>query len=125
MSVLARGDTAGGKTAAVADAVDVVDGRHFGIAGQQEIGVHGVRRAGFLHRADGGDESLTNYLAAEDPLPADLGAAAAKQVHFQRLKVEDGQKIVDGRGHGRQRLGRGSKGRLNLLCSGKIYKEAS
>ena len=45
VAVLARGDAPRGEALAVADAVDVVDDRDLGIAGQQEIGVHRMRRA--------------------------------------------------------------------------------
>ena len=46
MAVLARGDAPRGEALAVADAVDLVDDRHLGIAGQQEIGVQRMRRRG-------------------------------------------------------------------------------
>ena len=46
MAVLARGDAPRREALAVADAIDVVDDRHFGIARQQEIGVHASAAAG-------------------------------------------------------------------------------
>ena len=39
LPVLDRHHAAGGEAAAVADAVDLVDDRHLGIAAEQEIGV--------------------------------------------------------------------------------------
>ena len=99
MAVLARGDAPGGEALAVADAVDVVDDRHLGIARQQEIGVHGMRRPA-LDRAHGGDQRLADHLAAEHALPADLRAAAAEQVHLERLEIENVEQILDGGGHG-------------------------
>ena len=99
MAVLARGDAPRGETLAVADAVDVVDDRHLGIAGQQEIGVHGMRRPA-LDGAHRGDQRLADHLSAKDALPADLRRAAAEQVHLERLEIEDGEQILDGGGHG-------------------------
>ena len=49
----------------------------------------------------GRDEGLADHLAAEDPLPADLRAAAAIQVVLELFEVEDGQEIVDCAGHRR------------------------
>ena len=46
LPVLDRDHAPGGEALAVADAVDLVDDRHLGIAGQQEIGVQGMRRRG-------------------------------------------------------------------------------
>src|ERR1700688_4574232 len=42
--MLDRLDVARGEALAVADAVDLVDDRHFGIAAEQEIGVQRMRR---------------------------------------------------------------------------------
>jgi len=99
MAVLARGDPAGGKTFAVAHAVDVVDDRHFGVARQQEIGMHGMRRAAGIDRAHRGDQRLADHLAAEYALPAHLRRAAAKQIQVQVLEIEDAQKLLNGSGH--------------------------
>ncbi len=101
MAVLARGDAAGGEALAVADRVDVVDDRHLGVARQDEIGVHGMRRARGVDRAHGGDQRLPDHLAAEHALPAGLRRAAAEQVHVERLEIENGEQILDGGGHGR------------------------
>ncbi len=129
MAVLARGDAPRGEALAVADAIDVVDDRDLGIARQQEIGVHGMRRAA-LDRAHGGDQRLPDHLAAEHALPADLRRAAAEQVHLQRLEIEDVEQILDGGGHGGLRFGglgipRRSNNGLNLLCWRRLYKEAA
>src|SRR5215218_5175327 len=48
-------------------------------------------------------ERLPDNLAAEYALPTGLRAAAAKQIHLERLEVEDGQQILDRGGHGRFR----------------------
>ena len=49
--------------------------------------------------AAGRDQRLADHLAAEHALPADLGRAAAKQIHLDRLEIENGEKILDGGGH--------------------------
>jgi hypothetical protein len=77
MAVLARGDAPRGEALAVPHAIHVVDDRNLGIARQQEISVHGMRRPA-LDRAHGGDQRLPDHLAAEHTLPADLRAAAAE-----------------------------------------------
>ena len=98
MAVLAGKDAPRGETLAVADAVDVVDDRHFRIAAQQEIGVQRMGRP-VIDGAAGRDQRLTDHLAAEDALPADLRAAAAKEILLQRFEVEDVEEILDGGGH--------------------------
>ena len=99
MAMLDRHHAAGGEALAVANAVDLVDDRHLGIAGQQEVGVHRMRRSA-VDRPGGGDQRLADHLPAEHTLPADLRAAAAKQVDLERLKIEDGQQVLDGGRHG-------------------------
>jgi hypothetical protein len=99
--VLDRDDAPGGEALAVADAVDLVDDRYLGVAGQQEIRVQRVRRAAadVRHRPAGGDQRLADHLTAEHALPADLRRAATEQVHLERLEVEKGEELFDGRGH--------------------------
>ena len=46
--------------------------------------------------AAGRNQRLTNDLAAEHPLPALLRRAATKQVHLDRLEIENGDEILDG-----------------------------
>ena len=98
MPMLNRLHVPRGEALAVANALDVVDDRHFWIAGQNEISVHRMREPA-LDRAARGHQRLADHLAAEYPLPADLRRAPAKQVHLERLEVEDGQKFLDGGGH--------------------------
>ena len=53
-------------------------------------------------RLDGalrGDQRLGDGLAAEDALPVDLRAATAKQIVFQLLEVENGEKLLHGSRH--------------------------
>src|SRR5256885_14820006 len=52
-----------------------------------------------LDGAGGGDQRLTDDLAAEHALCADLRAGAAEQVHFELFEVEDGEEVCDGGGH--------------------------
>ncbi len=101
MAVLDRLDVAGGETLAVADAVDVVDDRHFGIAAEQEIGVQRMRRPRrhIVDGAAGRDQRLADDLAAEHPLPARLRRTAAKQIHFERFEIENINQFLDGGGH--------------------------
>ncbi len=100
MAVLDGDDTAGDEAFAVADAVDFVDDRHGRIARPHEIAVQGVGGAVGFDGSQGGNQRLTDHLAAKDALPADLRAAAAEKIVFERLQVEYGQQIVDGFGHG-------------------------
>ncbi len=51
-------------------------------------------RLAALDRLAGGVERLADDLAAEDPQPADAGAATPEQIAFQRLEVEDRQQGV-------------------------------
>src|ERR1700680_1482842 len=99
-TMLARRDAPRGETFAVADAVNIVDDRHLRVDGQQEISVQRMRWPAF-DRAAGCDQRLADHLAAEDALPADLRAAAAKEIFFQRFEVENVEEILDGGGHER------------------------
>ncbi|MCY1183832.1 hypothetical protein D9M73_244820 [compost metagenome] len=54
LALLDRRDPPGAEAATVAHAVDVVDHRHAGITGPQEIAVHGMHVAGFLQSLAGG-----------------------------------------------------------------------
>ena len=91
MTVLDRHHTAGGEAAAVADTVDLVDDRVFGIAGPHEIPVQGVYLALRFNGSLGCYQCLTDDLTAENALPADLGAYAAKQVYLDGLQIKGGQ----------------------------------
>jgi hypothetical protein len=42
---------------------------------------------------------LSDHLSAEDPLPARLRAVAAKQIHLDRLEIEDGNQVNQSFGH--------------------------
>ena len=52
-----------------------------------------------VDRAIGGDQRLADHLPAEHALPADLRAHAAKQIHLERLDVENGEELVEGAAH--------------------------
>src|SRR3954469_5139465 len=100
-AVLDRDDAPRAEAAPLAAAVDAVDDRHLGIATKQEVGVERMGMEGLhVHGPAGCDERLADHLAAEHALPADLRAAAAKQVVLKLFEVEDGEKIVDGARHG-------------------------
>lgn len=106
MPVLAGGDAAGGEALAVANAVDVVDQRHLRVAGQDEIGVHRMRRAARIDGSHGSHQRLPDHLTPVDALPARLRRAAPEQVHLERLEIEDVEEVFDGGWHGSYRIGR-------------------
>ena len=56
----------------------------------QRVGLEGLH----VHRPAGRDERLADHLATEHPLPANLWAAAAKQVLLEPFKVEYGEQII-------------------------------
>src|SRR3954453_3663851 len=102
MAVLDRDHAPRGEALAVADAIDLIDDRHLGIARQKKIGVQRMRRAAadLLDGATRRHQRLSDHLPAEDALPAGLRAPAAKQIYLERLEVEDGKQILDRGGHG-------------------------
>jgi hypothetical protein len=100
LAVLDRDHPAGGEALAVADAVDLVDDRDRGIATEHEIGVQRMRwPAADIDGAACRHQRLADDLPAEHTLAADLGGAAAKQVHLELLEVENAEQILEGRGH--------------------------
>ena len=56
-----------------------------------------------------GDQRLADHLPAEHALPARLRRAAPKQVHFERLEIEDGEDVLDIGGHGDSDFSRGER----------------
>ena len=101
LAVLDRLHPPRGEALAVAHALDVVDDRNLGIAGEQEIGVQRMRRPLLdVDGAAGRDQRLADHLAAEHPLPGHLRRAPAEHVHLELFEVEDVEKGLDG-GHGR------------------------
>ncbi len=101
VAVLDGDDAPGGEALAVADAVDLVDDRHLGIAAEHEIGVQRMRRPRrhVVDGAAGGDQGLADHLAAIDALPARLRRAATEQVFLERFEVEDVEDFLNGGGH--------------------------
>jgi hypothetical protein len=91
----------GGERPAVADAVDVVQDRDRRVAGTQEVGVERVDPALRVDGAGGGHEGLARDLAAEDPLAILVGLPAPEDVLLDLLEVEQLQKLVECRSHGR------------------------
>ena len=99
LAVLDRDDAAGGEALAVADAVDLIDDRHLGIAAEQEIGVQRMRRPCAT--------SSTVRQAATSAWPITwppntrcqptCGLAAAKQIHLERFEVEDREQVFESR----------------------------
>ncbi len=98
LAVLHRHHPARRKARAVADAIDLVDDRHAGIAGPHEIGMQGMHEAVLFHCALRRHQRLGDDLAAEHPLPAGLRAEAAIQVLLDRLDIENGDQLLHGGG---------------------------
>ena len=96
LAVLDGHDASGGERAAVADAVDLVEDRHVGIAGPQEVGVERVDGAPGLHGAGRRHERLAGHLAAEHPLALLVGREPSEDVDLDRLEVEQLHERVDG-----------------------------
>ena len=97
LAVLNGRDPAGRERPAVAQPVDLVDDRHRGIAGADEVRVQGMDGAVRVDRASGGDQSLPGDLAAEHPLQRHPRAYAAEDVLLDRLEVEQpDQPVHDG-----------------------------
>ncbi len=88
LAVLDRENAAGGEAAAVAHALDLVDDRHRGIARPHEIGMQRMHMAIAIDGALRRDQRLRDDLAAENPLPAGLRAAATKQIDLDLLEIE-------------------------------------
>ena len=91
--------TATGREAApVAQALDLVDDRRRRVAAEKEISVQRMG-GGFFDGALRRDQSLGDHQPAENPLPADLRAAAPKQIVLDFLQIENVEKIGDRLGH--------------------------
>ena len=86
--------------AAVAGALDLIDHRQTGIAGTQEITVHGVHVARLLDRLAGGGNALAKHLAAEQLTKTEILAAATEQVFLDLFQAQQRDQIVEYLGHG-------------------------
>ena len=126
MAVLNRDDTPSGKALAVADAVDLIDDWDFGVAWEQKIGVQRVRRGlvRVFDSAAGGDQRLTDHLAAENTLPARLGRASAKQIDFERFKIKEREEVVNGGGH-RKLLGKNGAIGMSMVSDARAQTKSS
>ena len=89
---LLRHHPAGGEGAAIADPLHPVDDRLADIAGAQEVGLQGMRRAR-RHGARRGRQGLADDLSAEDAGPDDVAAFALEAVLVQGRQVEQGEQI--------------------------------
>ena len=98
LAALAGGHPAGRKAAAVANPFNFEQDRLGGIAGEQKIGVKGVRRS-VGNGANGGDERLGDHLTAVDARPTHVGRMADEAVGAVRLEVEQRDKICGGQRH--------------------------
>src|ERR1700692_2968386 len=97
--MLDRGDPAGRIALAVAQAFDLVDDRNLRIARQDEIAMQRMRQPA-LDGAACRYHRLSDHLPAEHPLPARLRAVAPKQIHLDRLEIENGNQVNPAFGHG-------------------------
>jgi hypothetical protein len=102
MAVLDRNHAPRGEAAAVANAIHFIDDRYFRIAADQEVGVQRMRRPrrDVVDGAACRHQRLTEHLTPEHALPARLRGAPAKQIHFERFKVENPDQILNGGSHG-------------------------
>ena len=111
----------GREGAAVADAVDLVEDRHGGVAGAQEVRVQRVHPP-VLHGSPGRHQRLAGDLTAEDALALLVELGAPEDVDLNGLEVEQVDQEVKGRAHGPmfagRRLGReqGTAAWLPLPC---------
>jgi hypothetical protein len=99
-AVLDGDDAARGEGAPVADAVDLEEDGHVGLAGPQEVGVQRVHQP-VLDGAPRRDQRLPGDLPAEDALAFLGGAGPTEDVLLDLLQVEDAQQLVERLGHGR------------------------
>src|SRR5262245_22175338 len=99
MAVLDGGHAPRREASPIADALDLIDDRHLGIAAENEISVQRMRRplCDFFDGAAGRHQRLTDHLPAIDALPARLRRTAAKQVYLQRLEIENVQQFLNDR----------------------------
>ena len=109
VAVLDRSDPAGRIALAVAQPLDLVDDRNLGVAGQDEVAMQRMRQPPFDGAARR-HHGLSDHLAAEHPLPTRLRAAAAKQVHLDRLQIENGNQVNQAFGHGSALVNLGHSG---------------
>jgi hypothetical protein len=77
-----------GEARSIANALHIVDDRHFRVAREQKIGVQRMGEPA-VHSAARGNQCLPDDLPAEHALPAVLRAAAAKQIYLQLFEVEN------------------------------------
>ena len=103
--VLHGDDPAGGERASIADPVDLVEDRHSGVAGPQEVGVQRMHPA-VLDRAPGGHERLARHLAAEDALALLVGLDAPEDVDLNGFEVKQVDEELQGRAHAHMFAGR-------------------
>ncbi len=78
----------------VTDTIHLIDNRDRRVAGSHEIGMQGMDVPFWLNCALRSDQRLPDHLPTENPLPANLWAVAAEQVHFKRFQIEDGKKLT-------------------------------
>ncbi len=100
LAFLDRGDPAGAEAAAVAHPVHLVHHRHAGVAGTQEVAVHGVYVAIVLHRLAGRRQRLPQDLAAIELAEAEILAHAPEQVLLDGFQAQQSHQVVQYLGHG-------------------------
>jgi hypothetical protein len=98
--MLDRNHPSGRETAAVTNAINLVQDGDERVAWTQEIGVQRVHHsAGFVNGACRGHQSLASHLATEDPLAFLVGRASTEQVHLDRFEIEQSDQVVERGGH--------------------------
>jgi hypothetical protein len=94
LAMLDRDDAPAREAAAVAAAIDVIDDGRLGIPGAQEIAVQRVHGTVF-DGLDRGDERLSEHLAAEHALAADVAAQAPEHVLLEPFEAQQREEIRD------------------------------
>lgn len=92
--MLPRQDAPGREGAPVANALDFEQDRRFGVAAEQEVAVQGMDEAVCRHGTMGGDDCLSDHLAAENSAYGGFGAATAIDLVLDLFEVEYVEEFV-------------------------------
>jgi hypothetical protein len=88
-------DTPSREAFPVTDTINIVNDGNFRVAAEEKVSVQRVWPPLRLDSAAGSDQSLSDNLSAENPLPSRLRRASAKQVHLKLLEVQGSEEVSD------------------------------